>query len=120
MTELVQFMVHDNGSVFVEVDGHDPGYPPEYDTGIGPVGRRGRGQERHAISFEQHLAGVREAATAALDEFRKGVSPDEIKLTFGVKMTAEAGAVIAKTSFEGNLGVELVWRKAASHQGGEA
>ncbi|AXO36062.1 hypothetical protein MicB006_3784 [Micromonospora sp. B006] len=46
--------------------------------------------------------------------FREDLGPSEVKLTFAVKMTAEMNAVIAKTAYEGNFGVELVWRREDS------
>ncbi|HEY9761941.1 MAG TPA: CU044_2847 family protein [Trichocoleus sp.] len=37
--------------------------------------------------------------------------PSEFELEFGIKIDAEAGALIAKGSEEGNLRVKLVWRE---------
>jgi Trypsin-co-occurring domain 1 len=36
--------------------------------------------------------------------------PDDLEVEFGVRLNAEAGAVIAKTQAEGHLKVELAWR----------
>jgi hypothetical protein len=107
MTELMQFTVGGRDSVMVEVD--SPTYL-DGNAGIGPAGRGGRSDL--PATFAAHLQSVREAATAALDVFRSSMSPDEVRLSFGVKFTAEAGAVIARTALEGNLGVELVWHRA--------
>ncbi|MFE2032629.1 CU044_2847 family protein [Streptomyces scopuliridis] len=42
--------------------------------------------------------------------FRDGsLKPDGVELEFGVKLMAEAGAVIAKTSAEGHMTVKLSW-----------
>ncbi len=112
MIEVARFLVHGRTPVLVEIDSPyvDGG---ESNVGIGPAGRRREKDRGLSMSFEEHLAGVRAAAAAALDAFRESVGPDEIKLTFGVKLTAESGAVIAKTAFEGNLGVELAWKRDA-------
>jgi hypothetical protein len=110
MTELVAFSVPGADPVLAEVDG--PQWTERVTTGgIGPVGRPRDGGREIPIPFESHLQSVRAAAVAALDAFRASLTPDEIKLTFGVKLTAEAGAIIAKTVLEGNLGVELVWKR---------
>ncbi|WP_304364726.1 CU044_2847 family protein, partial [Streptomyces viridosporus] len=46
----------------------------------------------------------------ALRVFRDGsLKPDTVELEFGVKLTAEAGAIIAKGSAEGHLVVKLSW-----------
>ena len=37
--------------------------------------------------------------------------PDEIEVKLGLKFSVEAGAIIAKTSSEGNIEVTLKWTK---------
>jgi hypothetical protein len=37
--------------------------------------------------------------------------PEEISLEFGIKFTAGAEALIAKTSVEGNVKVTLTWKQ---------
>jgi hypothetical protein len=97
--------------VLVEVDSPDYG-EDESRTDIGPASRRRWNRDSpSSMAFEEHLNGVRDAAVAALDVFRQSMRPDEIKLSFGVKFTAQAGAVIARTAFEGNLAVELLWQR---------
>ncbi|MFC8423175.1 CU044_2847 family protein [Streptomyces sp. NPDC057236] len=71
---------------------------------------RGNGPAQAARTFEGSLEGVRAAAESALRVFRDGsLRPDAVELEFGVKLTAEAGAVIAKGSAEGHLVVKLSW-----------
>ena len=103
MGALVQFEVSPGHEVMVETD----------ETGEGwiPVNRGDDGIVRAAGRFTDHLDCIREAAAEALGTFQKRLDPDEIKLSFGIKITAEAGAVIARSALEGNLGIELVWRR---------
>ena len=71
---------------------------------------RGDGPAQAARTFEGSLEGVRAAAASALRVFRDGsLKPDTVELEFGVKLTAEAGAIIAKGSAEGHLVVKLSW-----------
>jgi hypothetical protein len=71
---------------------------------------RGDGPARATRTFENALDGVRQAADSALRVFRDGsLKPDSVEIEFGVKLTAEAGAVIAKGSTEGHLVVKLSW-----------
>ena len=56
------------------------------------------------IALDDQLAHIHDAAAAALTVLRGGINPDEVKLSFSIKMTAEVGAVIARTALEGNLG----------------
>jgi hypothetical protein len=43
--------------------------------------------------------------------------PDGIEVEFGVKLNAEAGAVIAKSAVEGHFTVKLSWDRG-SHEAG--
>lgn len=101
MTQLLRFTTAD-GHVVVEASETEPGVRPA-GRGAGAVTDVGR-------RFEDALAEIRDAAANALDVFRDGrLDPDEVTITFGVRLNAEAGAVIAKTTVEGHLTVQLKW-----------
>lgn len=40
--------------------------------------------------------------------------PDEVEITFGVKVDAEVGAIIAKTGLQGQFEIKLKWVRDAS------
>jgi hypothetical protein len=101
MDGLVEFKTEDGVRVVVE--------GVEDEDGARLVSR-GDGPARAARTFEDALDGVRAAAASALRVFRDGsLRPDAVELEFGVKLSAEAGAVIAKGSAEGHLVVRLSW-----------
>ncbi|MGW4324989.1 CU044_2847 family protein [Nocardia sp. NPDC004573] len=100
MSELLRFPTGADGMVVVEADPSD--------TGVQRVGRGGVVEVKRR--FEDALADIQHAAAAALAVFRDGeLKPDGVELEFGIKLNAEAGAVIAKTSLEGHLTVKLSW-----------
>ncbi|MGW2643532.1 CU044_2847 family protein [Streptomyces sp. NPDC001393] len=103
MGRLLEFTTDDGAVVVVESG--------ESETGTQLVSRGGAGPAAQASStFEGALDGVRSAAQSALRVFRDGsLRPDSVELEFGVKLTAEAGAVIAKGAAEGQLVVRLAW-----------
>lgn len=71
---------------------------------------RGDGTVQAARTFESALEGVRAAAESALRVFRDGtLRPDGVEIEFGVKLSAESGAIIAKGTAEGHLVVKLTW-----------
>ena len=41
-----------------------------------------------------------------------GAQPDEIELSLGVKLSTEAGIILAKAEAEGSIQVKLTWKKA--------
>ncbi|ANN18632.1 hypothetical protein SD37_25410 [Amycolatopsis orientalis] len=101
MHELTRFPLEGGGSVVVEIDPL---------PGTARVSRRDDLIEDAKGSFEAALANVRDAAASALATFRSMTKgPDEVEIKFGVKLTAQAGAVIAKTGLEGNFEVKLKW-----------
>lgn len=108
MTELARFGLDGGSSVIVDVD---------EEPGVTRVSRQGRIRDARA-TFETALTEVRDAASAALTQFRSMArQPDEVEIAFGVRLDAEVGAVIAKTSMQGNFEVKLTWRREISEEG---
>ncbi|MGC9377648.1 CU044_2847 family protein [Streptomyces sp. MH13] len=109
MDGLVEFKTEDGVRVVVE--------GVEDEDGARLVSR-GDGPAQAARTFEGSLEGVRAAAESALRVFRDGsLRPDSVELEFGVKLSAEAGAVIAKGSAEGHLVVRLNWSPEPGPEG---
>ncbi|MFH9662345.1 CU044_2847 family protein [Streptomyces sp. NPDC017248] len=101
MDGLVEFRTEEGALVVVEGVGTRSG---------ARLVSRGDGPALAARTFEGALDGVRAAAAAALRVFRDGsLRPDTVEIEFGVRLSAEAGAVIAKGSTEGHLVVKLSW-----------
>lgn len=106
MTDLTRWKLDDGGEVLVEVTPDGPE--------ISPVSRGGTLIEAASTSLGTALASVRGAASDVLGQFRQmPVRPSKIEVEFGVQLTAQAGAVIAKTSVDGHLNVKLTWEPPA-------
>ena len=66
-------------------------------------------------TFQAAIGNVKAAAEAMVDGLRSLAKPaDAVSLEFGVKLTAETGAVIAKASADAHFVVKLEWKKAHS------
>lgn len=105
MADLVEFMLEDGSSVLIEAE-----------TVSGrPVMRGGRTTElisKADETFEQALRRVGPTSAAIVERFRDlSQQPDEIEIEFGVKVNAEAGAIIAKTSGEANFRITIRWKR---------
>ncbi|MFF8943322.1 CU044_2847 family protein [Streptomyces sp. NPDC014864] len=107
MEGLVDFRTADGTVVRVET--------PDDEYGSRLVARGDDGALQATRTFEGALDGVRAAAESALRVFRDGsLKPDAVEIEFGVKLTAEAGALIAKSAVEGQLVVKLSWSPGRS------
>lgn len=103
---LVQYRLETGGNVLVEVEETD------LEKGRTPVSRKPRVPEEATKEFEQALDDIRPVADAIVQKFKDLSSkPDNIGVEFGVKMNAQAGALIAATSVEANFRVTLSWNR---------
>jgi Trypsin-co-occurring domain 1 len=105
MAYLVEFPVAGNERVIVEMD-------DEQLAGLAPA----------AVSPGEVAATATESFEAALDRLlpavqaigarMKQLSPEELTVALGVKLTAEAGVIVAKAAGEANFTVTLKWQSA--------
>ena len=102
MATVVEMSLEDGGTILVEL--------ADDDQRLQRVGRVGKVVRDGAETLEEALRRVKPVATAMLDELRSlATPPDTVKLEFGVKLTAEAGVVIAKAATEANFKLSLEW-----------
>jgi hypothetical protein len=80
----------------------------------------------HEVGVEEVIARIDEAVAplvagaGAILSRLKAIHPDEIEVTFGVKVSGTANWVIAKAATEGNFAVTLTWKGAERGAGGPA
>ncbi|MCX5090088.1 CU044_2847 family protein [Streptomyces sp. NBC_00365] len=109
MDGVMEFKTGDGAVILIE-EGED-----ESGSGSRLVSRGENGVVQATRTFEGALEGVRSAAESALRVFRDGsLRPGSVEIEFGVKLTAEAGALIAKSAVEGHLVVKLSWSPGQS------
>ncbi|MBN1401549.1 MAG: hypothetical protein JXA74_11970 [Anaerolineae bacterium] len=102
MTRYVEFPLDEGGTVMVEVD--------EAEGGLESIGR-GSG-ELAERTLQASLDKVKVLAQAMLGQLRELSDPDELEVSFGVKLSAEFGVALAKASSEGHYAVKLTWKKS--------
>ena len=102
MRYLVEYPLEGGGSVAVETDGTAGGAMRGWN--------RDEATARASETFERAIDRVRPAAEAVLASFRDAAQrPDDIEIEFGIALTAEAGAVIARTQGEVHFRVTVRW-----------
>ena len=115
MSDLVEFPVAGGGTVLVSAT-----HPAQSD---GAIFRGGGPRDvviRSAETLQAAIAQLKPAAQALVDTFidlpRR---PDEMSVTFGIELRAEAGAIIASTTASANFAVTISWkaRTAGSEEG---
>lgn len=68
--------------------------------------------DKSGKAFDSAMNTIHEVAERVTTTIKSiDISPDNVEISFAIKLTAEAGAVIAKTGVEGSFGVKLTWKK---------
>lgn len=100
MVELIRFELGNDTSVLVE-------------TADATLVRQHSGNldSRDGGPLEDKLAGAAEAAEAVSNALRDRLSPDELTLELGLKVSGQANWFIGKAASEGTLKVTLKWKK---------
>src|SRR4051794_38912253 len=110
MRTLVEFPLEGGGSVVVETD--DAGRGTDDGEVTRGLGRPDRSIARAGETFEEAVARIQPGALAMVRALREGAgAPDEITVEFGVQLTAELGAVVARTSAQANFTVRMRWQR---------
>jgi hypothetical protein len=108
---LVEFALEGGGTVLVQVEDviTAGGYGGEVTRGWGDQDQRVVVQAQQ--SFEQAVSRVQPAVQALVRRLRSvAESPEEIKVDFGVELSAEVGAFVAGASSTGTFTVSMTWR----------
>lgn len=101
MSELLRFDTRGGSWLLVEVDDDSPG--------VESVARDANGVVTASTRLEEAVSQIRPAIQTVLTTLRE-LTPDQCDIEFGIKLTAEAGVVVAKSAVEGHFTVKLGWR----------
>lgn len=105
MKQLIKFPLEDGTSILVEAETAEV-------SGVVQAARGEGVPEKARQTFEAALEKIRPAAGAIIQKLRAlHDPPDEITVEFGLKMSAEAGAIVAAGGVEANYIVTLMWKK---------
>jgi len=109
MKKYLEYELEGENSIIVEIDDFNN------DGEIEEVCRdENKVISKSIMRFEDALDKVKPAATIIIDKLKNLSSPpDQIQVEFGLKMNAEAGAVIASTGVEANYKINLTWNKGS-------
>ena len=101
--EVVQFIDADGGTIAIEV------IEPRLPTGFIAIGRDSGDKK---ISYREAIDQVKPAADYLLQSISQlDAAPAKVEVSFGIKLSTKAGAVIASAAAEGNFSVKLTWQR---------
>ena len=107
---LVEFELENGSSIYMEVDEKLP--MPETDDRISLSDHLAVGAKK---KFEESLDAIQPIAKAVINKVQNLAKPaDEVEVTFGIKMSAELGAVVASGNAEVNYEITLKWNKPSA------
>jgi hypothetical protein len=105
--KVVEYKLEQGGAVLIEVE------ETELEKGRVPVSIKSGVPEEATKEFEKALDDIRPVADTIVQKLKDlGSKPDNIGIEFGIKMSAQAGAIIAATGMEANFKVTLSWKRA--------
>jgi hypothetical protein len=107
MKQLIEFPLEDGGHILVEV------YEDDAQSSIVRASLDVDETIKKAQqTFESAMDKVKPAASAVIAKIRSLHDvPDEVEVQFGLKLNAEAGAIVASAGVEANYTVTLKWKK---------
>ena len=104
MKRIVEFPLESGDSILIEVD-----EPAPSDARIGLGNKVVKTAQQ---TFESALEKVKPVANAILTKVRSLDEPaDEVEVKFGIKMSAELGAVVTSGTAEVNYEITLKWKR---------
>lgn len=104
MKRIVEFPLENGESILIEVD-----EPAVIDDRIG---LRDEIVQKAHQTFESALEKIKPVANVILTKVRHLKEPaDEVEVKFGIKISAELGAVVASGSGEVNYEITLKWNR---------
>jgi hypothetical protein len=101
---VLEYELADGTPVFVETADARTEEKPQRVTRCGGV------PQKIDSRFEEAVARIRPATQILLDNLRDLNTPDQINLEFGLKFSANAGAIIASVDSEATFKVTITWK----------
>ena len=104
MKHIVEFPLESGDSILVEID--EPGQTDDR------IGLRDEIIQKAQKTFESALDQIKPIANVIMTKVNSLNQPaDEVEIKFGIKMSAELGAVIASGNSEINYEITLKWKR---------
>jgi phage-related protein len=109
-TKIVTVPLERGGSVDIEISDNSEAF-------IEPVGRASDAAAATIRTLRQALSEITPAVEEVVEQLRDTASkPDRIAVQFGVKITGETTAILAKAAAEANFTITAEWQRPGLEQ----
>ena len=106
MQSLTKFELDKGGSILIEAVGSNEQH------GVVRANKTGDLIATSKVKFEEAISQIKPFVSPIIQNLQDlPKMPDEIKVEFGVKLSANAGAFIASASSEASIKINLQWKK---------
>ena len=110
--KIVQFNTDDGDSIYIETEEVNTNSNEAGFAAVGLSEDEKSGINKASSKFEKALEPVKRVSNHLIQNIKDiQIAPDEISIELGLKFSAEAGMIISKASTEGNIKVNLSWKK---------
>lgn len=113
VVQVVEFPLEGGGVLLVQAASAD-----EPSGGLGLASALDEKAKRAAETLESALAHVTPALQSVAGKLKE-LSPDEVTVKFGLTLTAETGAIVAKGDNEVHFAVTLAWSRHSGSADGD-
>lgn len=105
--ELAEFSLEDGTTFLVEVE------EPEETASLERIDRQDRRIYKAKEKFEKTLDNIKPVASTIVSKFRDLNTPaSEVEVKFGLKLTADAGAIFSSVGGEASYEITLKWQQS--------
>ncbi|NJM73018.1 MAG: hypothetical protein HC862_24325 [Scytonema sp. RU_4_4] len=105
LNRLIEYKIDDEHTILVEVVEPMPG-------GLAPVGRTADTVAKAQKTLSEAVDNVKPVAEAIIGKLSNlSTPPSEIAVEFGLKLSANAGAILTAVGVECNYVVKLTWKE---------
>jgi hypothetical protein len=107
MKRLIEFTTEDSDIIIVE------SYDSVSEGGRVQVGSVTDIAEKAQKTFESAIEKIRPAASILISKLKDmSQSPNEVRVEFGIKLSAQAGAIITSAESEATFKITLSWKNS--------
>ncbi len=103
MKKLIEFSLPGDETILVEIEDY-------FSDGVSPASP-GEKFEKAKVTFENALKKIKPLTECLIKHFKDNQEkPDKIEISYGLKLNAKSGIILASAGIDANFSVKLQWK----------